>query len=73
MMKLLEEMKGVHHTLAEPAYYGFQAFLRSEDSRKPLQTKVVSMFQRQARSEAARGGKGAQGKVVIMTRKVGTC
>ena len=32
MMKLLKEMNSVKHKLAQTVYYGFQAFLKSEDS-----------------------------------------
>lgn len=72
MMNLLKEMKGVQHTLAQTVYYGFQAFLKSEDSPTHLQPTLPSMFQRQARSEATRGGGGVHEEIEIMTRKVGT-
>lgn len=32
MMKLLQELKGVRHTLDQIVYYGFQQYIRSAES-----------------------------------------
>lgn len=67
MMKLLQEMKGIRHTLDEIVYYGFQQFIRSADSALHQQPTIQEMFRRQQSGASNGGAGGAHGSVPVMS------
>lgn len=70
MMNLLQELKGVRHTLDQIVYYGFQQYIRSAESVLHGQPTIAETLRRAA---GGAGAGGAHGQVETLTRKVRLC